>query len=296
MNKPLLFTLIFFSITVARGQSCNCDVTLTGLSSTSLNLVWASQINYSPGDTICILSGNYGEIRFYDFQGTESAPLTIINCGGPVTINGTAYYAGIDFRNSKHIRFTGSGDANTTYGFHIESYTGINLSAFSTDIEIDHVEVSNTDYASLIAKTDPDCNDPNTWRSSGFIMKNLDIHDNYFHDSYSEGIYMGHPSGYELQTSKTCNGNPVFAHWLEDVDIHDNRIENIGREAIQLHLIRSNGKIRDNQIINYGYRGNWGQSWSMNLFGGTYEVFNNSVINGIEEKGWGIQLISGQSG
>ena len=52
-----------------QAQSCNCDVTLTGLKQTSLNLIWASQTNYSPGDTICIPVGSYRGLRFYDFEG-----------------------------------------------------------------------------------------------------------------------------------------------------------------------------------------------------------------------------------
>ncbi|SHH06463.1 T9SS type A sorting domain-containing protein [Flagellimonas flava] len=298
--KKLLLCIFFSSFgVIASAQSCNCDVTLTGLSSTTLNLVWASNVNYSPGDTICIPAGNYAGIRFYDFEGTATDPVTFKNCGGQVVLNETAYSA-LEFKNSKYIHLTGSGDANHNYGIKISGTgswaMGVVLSAFTSDVEVDHIEVATAGFAGFMAKTDPDCNNSDTWRVNGFVMKNLDIHHNYIHNTHGEGIYIGFTLGYKLDSGRNCSGTDVYGHWLENVDIHHNIVEDTGWDAIQLNLTHIDGKVRDNTIYDYGNRGNWGQAFAMSLGGGTYEVYNNFVENGPLEKGWGMQIINGESG
>ena len=170
MMKKLLILFGLLTPLFTVGQSCNCDVTLSGLSSTTLILIWASQINYSPGDTICIPSGNYAGIRFYDFEGDASNPVVFKNCGGQVTLNETAYSA-LEFKSSKYIHLTGTGDSTIDYGIKITGTgswsMGVVLSALSTDVEIDHIEVASAGFAGLMAKTDPDCSNSATWRSSG---------------------------------------------------------------------------------------------------------------------------------
>lgn len=302
MRKRLLFIfpvsllLSFHSFS----QSCNCDVTLNGLSQNSLNLIWASQTNYSPGDIICIPAGSYRGLRFYDFEGTAANPLTIINCGGKVEITETAY-SGIAFKNSKHIRLTGTGDALLDYGIHIKETTssasvGVGIEDLSTDFEIDHIEVENTGFAGIMAKTDPSCNKPDTWRSNGFVLENLNIHDNYIHDIGAEGIYVGYTGGYKIQSNRSCNGTYIFGHWLKNVEIHHNILENIGWDGIQLNLVNENGKIHDNSILNYGTENIYAQDFAMSIGGGIYEVYNNYMENAIGGAGQGMQFISAESG
>lgn len=280
-------------------QNCNCDITLSGLSATSLNLIWASQVSYSPGDVICIPGGTYGGIRFYDFEGTASAPLTIKNCNGQVEIDESGY-SGIEFRNSKYIHLTGTGDANHTYGFKVLGTSswamGLSLGNLSTDFEIDHIEIDSAGFAGIMAKTDPVCDKPETWRVNGFIMENLDIHDNYIKNTGGEGIYIGFTLGYKLDVGRTCSGTPIYGHWLENVEVHNNILENIGWDGIQLNLVRLNGSIHDNYIYNYGTEDRYAQDFAMSFGGGIYDVYNNMVINGPAELGQGFQMINGQSG
>ena len=299
MKKTLLFLSVVLTTSFISAQSCNCDVTLTGLSSTTLNLVWASQVSYSPGDTICIPAGNYAGIRFYDFEGTAGNPVVFKNCGGQVVLNETAYSA-LEFKNSEYIHLTGSGDSGHTYGIKITGTgswsMGVVLSALSTDVEVDHIEVASAGFAGFMAKTDPDCSKPDTWRANGFVMKNLNIHDNYIHDTGGEGMYIGFTIGYKLDGGRNCSGTSVYGHWLENVDVHHNIVENTGWDAIQLNLAHLDAKVRDNEIYNYGTDGRWGQAFAMSLGGGTYEVYNNYIENGPLEKGWGMQIINGESG
>ncbi|MDT0620915.1 T9SS type A sorting domain-containing protein [Croceitalea vernalis] len=299
MKRELLLTIFLITFYLSHCQNCNCDITLNGLSSTSLNIIWASQTSYSPGNTICIPSGTYRGIRFYDFEGTEAAPLTIINCGGKVIID-ESHYSGIDFQRSKFIHLTGTGDSIYQYGFDVVDTgggsVGVNLQNLSTDIEVDHIEVSHAGFAGIMAKTDPQCSRPETWRRNGFIMKNLNIHDNYVHNTGGEGLYIGFTGGYKLNSNRSCSGDPIYGHWLENVDVYNNIFEDIDWDAIQLNLVRANGIIRNNTVKDYGTDGRWGQSFALSLGGGIYSVHNNYLENNNLGKGWGMQLISGQSG
>jgi len=299
-GKLLLFFILITISTNSFSQSCNCDVTLTGLKQNSLNLIWASQISYAPGDTICIPAGSYAGFRFYDFEGTAAAPITIINCGGKVEVT-EQQYSGFAFKRSKYIRLTGSGDVNYTYGIHVLQTTsggsvGVGVEDLSTDIEIDHIEIQNTGFAGIMAKTDPKCSDPNTWRSNGFILDNLNIHHNYIHNTGAEGIYVGYTGGYKVKSNRKCNGSYVFGHWLENVSIHNNILENIDWDGIQLNLVRENGVIRDNRVYNYGLDNRYAQDFAMSIGGGVYEVYNNITENGPALLGQGFQLISVESG
>ncbi|NQZ42889.1 MAG: T9SS type A sorting domain-containing protein [Flavobacteriaceae bacterium] len=299
-GKLLVLLLIALTTSQMQAQSCNCDVTLTGLKQTSLNLIWASQTNYSPGDTICIPVGSYRGLRFYDFEGTAAAPLTIINCGGKVEITENQY-SGIAFKNSKHIRLTGTGDAGFTYGIHIAETTsgasvGVGLEDLSTDFEIDHIEIENTGFAGIMAKTDPSCSKPQTWRVNGFVLENLNIHDNYIHDTGAEGIYVGYTGGYKVKSNRVCNGTYRFGHWLKHVDIHHNILEDIAWDGIQVNLVNEDGKIHDNTIVNYGTENRYAQDFAMSIGGGIYEVYNNYMENSVGGTGQGMQFISAESG
>ncbi|MEN1783592.1 MAG: T9SS type A sorting domain-containing protein [Bacteroidota bacterium] len=297
--KTFFLAVCLTALSFVYSQNCNCDVTLTGLSSTSLNLIWASQIAYAPGDTICIPAGTHAGLRFYDFKGTATQPLTFINCNGQVVID-EPQYAGIEFKGSEYIRLTGTGDTGYDRGIKVigtgGGAAGVYLTALSTDIEVDHIEVDGAGFAGLMAKTDPICSDSLTWRSSGFIMKNLDIHHNVFKNTGGEGIYIGFTKGYKLDTGRNCSGTNVYGHWLEHVHVHHNTLEDIGWDAIQLSLVRTDGKIYDNYIYNYGTENRYFQDFSISFSGGTYEVYNNISINGPLDYGQGFQSINGQSG
>ncbi len=301
MVRKLHFTFLFFLVLqTVRAQSCNCDVTLTGLKQNSLNIILASQVNYAPGNTICIPAGTYAGFRFFDFEGTDTEPVTFTNCGGKVEIV-EQQYTGIAFKRSEFIRITGTGDQAFEYGIHIKEVanggsSGIGIEDLSSDFEIDHIEIENTGFAGIMAKTDPSCSNPDTWRSNGYVLKNLEIHHNYIHHTGAEGIYIGYTGGYKIKTNRSCNGTPIFGHWLENVDIHHNLLEHIAWDGIQLNLVRENGWIRDNTIIDYGTDNRYAQDFAMSIGGGIYSIYNNYMENGPANLGQGMQFISAESG
>ena len=300
MFKFIFSYLSFLIPLVFYGQNCNCDLLLEDLSASSFNTIDGNDLSYQPGDTICISSGTYAGILFTNLKGESDDYITIINCGGKVVISETSK-SGITFRNSKYIHLTGTGVSEYEFGIHIQDAqgpgaTGINLSNFSSDFEIDFIEIENTDFAGILGKTDPSCDWPATWRRNGYILKNVSIHDNYIHDTGGEGIYLGYTGGFLVESNKTCDGEFVFGHWLEDIKIYDNTLMRTGWDAIQVNLARKRAEIYGNNILSYGLANRTFQKFAMSIAGGEYFIFNNYIINPEGGNGQGIQLLSALSG
>lgn len=300
MQNLFILLLVGLIASGLQAQNCNCDHIFNDLSTTDVNIIHASSIDYDPGDTFCVQGGEQiAGLRFLGFKGTAAQPLTFINCDGAVVINELPH-AGITFIESEHIRITGTGDPDHEYGFHVAQsgpgQVGVSVTGFSTDIEIDHIEIENTGFAGIMAKTDPRCDDPPTWRANGFVLRNLNIHHNYIHHTYGEGIYIGYSGGYKVNSNLTCAGQDRFGHWLENVEVHHNLLENTGWDGIQLNLVRSNGKVHNNTVLNWATSNEFYQDFVINLAGGVYEVYNNYLRSSGSNSGKGMQVISAQSG
>jgi len=297
---PLFFSLCFvFSFSFLSGQSCGCDHTLTGLNPNSVNIINASNFNYSPGDVFCIQADTVAGLRFVDFQGTASQPLVFKNCNGKVVVS-ESNYSGIAFVNSQYVHLTGTGDPLHEYGFEVMQTgggsMGVNFGYLSSDAEVDHIDIHDTGFAGIMAKTDPNCNDTLTWRRNGYVFRNLKIHHNYIHDTEGEGMYIGYTGGYKVASNKICNGDTVFGHWLENVDIHDNILEECGWDAIQVNLGQGDCRVHDNWIRNPGVADETFQNFAMSIGGGIYQIYNNYIFNTPGMPGKGMQMISGESG
>lgn len=303
-NLYLILIFLLVVVNVVSSQDCDCDFIITpkDYKDPNLNIVWGKDLNILPGSTICIKSGTYKALRFYDIVGTKEQPITVKNCGGKVNILAPSY-SGISFQRSSNFRLTGAGVPGLERGIVLvmtnRFSSAIYMENYTTDFEIDHIEIDKTGFAGIMAKTDPYCDKPGTWRRNGFVMKNIKIHDNKINNIGGEGIYLGYTGGYKVTTRKSCAGTPIFGHWLENVEIYDNVINKTGLDGIQVNLVRKNCKIYNNQITNYATKGIGFQNFGMSLGGGEYEVFNNFIINGANGSGGdgnGIQLISAQSG
>jgi hypothetical protein len=276
-------------------QDCGCDHQITG-NSDNINIVEASGFDYSAGDVFCIAAGDYKSFRFIGFEGTEEAPLIFKNCGGVVNIEGPTY-TGVAFIESKYIRFTGTGDESVEYGIRInytkDATSGFSVAQLSSDFEIDHLEIGNTGFAGIMAKTDPDCSRPETWREN-YTLKNLKIHHNYIHDTEGEGMYIGGTFGYESST-RVCDGIERFAHLLENVSIYDNLLEDTGWDGIQVNLTPLNAKIFNNTINGYGKGKVYAQNQGMSLGALQGRIYNNKIIQKPEyttEDQMGMSIIS----
>ena len=296
-----LFRLAYISIALIAWSNsvaqCNCNHTLSNLKTTSVNIIDASSFpTYKPGDVFCINAGTYAELRLINFHGTAEKPLIFKNCGGKAVIEGITY-PGIQFRGSSHIRVTGTGASNINYGIHIakakDGVSGVSIQELSTDFEVDHLEISNVGFAGIIAKTDPDCANPATWREN-FTMRNLYFHHNYIHDIGGEGFYVGGTFGYET-SKKKCDNIERFAHLLENVKISYNIIENTGWDGLQLNLTLVNAEVSNNSIHGYGWKKEFAQNQGISLGSSLVMMYNNKVIQKPEyavADSYGISMVS----
>ncbi|PJB59012.1 MAG: hypothetical protein CO098_05705, partial [Bacteroidetes bacterium CG_4_9_14_3_um_filter_41_19] len=201
---------------------------------------------FQPGSTVCLQGGSKDYLYLKNIHGTADNPITFINSGGAITIE-TNHYYGIKIANCSFIRLTGSGDNEISYGIQVlrvDNGAGISVTELSTDVEIDYVEIANTDIAGVYAKSEPDCLFNST--RDKFTMYNFWLHDCYLHDIADEGLYIG-SSKYTGQTIN-CNGKDttVFPHVIIGARIYNNIVENTGWDGIQVSSAQSNCQVFGN--------------------------------------------------
>lgn len=211
-----------------RADECACDRTVAaatgGLDGTADAI--------SPGEVICLATGVRGRLTLTDIQGTASAPVIIQNCDGIVELDDR-----LGIYGSEYVRVTGTGSAESLRGIHIaapESPQAVDLSAYSSHIEIDHVEISASGFAGIMAKTDGA--DPET-----FVQYGPHLHHNYIHDVDGEGMYIG----YSFYAEDA-------AHTVADASIHDNIVVNTGWDGIQVGAADQGVEIYDNYVDSTG--------------------------------------------
>jgi hypothetical protein len=234
-----------------------------------------------PGDTIWIESGTRQNLLITDFHGEPGRPVVFANHGGQVLIETDQSY-GISFRNCSYFILTGIPDDTYQYGIKVgrvgsESGMGISVGYRSTDFTIKRCEVANTGFAGIMAKTEPVCDDPSTWRS-GFTQYNTVIRDCYIHDVLGEGIYVG-SSFYLGQTISPC-GQTVLPPVLVGAQILYNRIERSGWDGIQVSSAVSDCNIHHNTLKDCSYLMYPQQMSGINIGGGTLaKCYNNTITD-----------------
>lgn len=232
----ILLTILLSTIYAQSQSTCGCDhvITQSGIYTQSTTTGTFNR-NILPGQTVCIMAGNYNLLRFKNFVGSATQPILFKNCGGLVTIGHGAYYAALDFQNCRYFRVTGAGDPSIKYGFRVDSCgtaSAMSVGALSSDSEVDHIEIAKAGFAGIMVKTDPDCNTA-TWREN-FTMYNVNIHDNYVHDVGGEGFYVGN-SFFGSGMTFPCAGisTTAFPHNIYNLKIHHNIVRRSGAECLQ---------------------------------------------------------------
>lgn len=276
MKYLLTLLLGFWVFTSAAAENCNCRHTI-GLQTYEVD---GRLMKAEPGDTICITAGRRPFLRLENFHGTEEEPIVFINCGGKVVLGGPAVNDGIKIIKSRHFRLTGTGDPAYNYGIHIvgsrPGSQGIAAYLFSTDFEIDHIEIEKAGFAGIMAKTDPHC-DGSADRGN-FTMNNIRLHNNYIHDVGGEGIYLG--NSFYLGTDVYCD-TLHLPHEVKGVRIYNNRLEDTGWDALQVGSAVEDVEIFCNQIRNYGTLNKHSQNHGIQLgLGTTGRTYNNRIIEG----------------
>lgn len=274
-------------ITATATSDCQCTYTVPA----NTHIIDGKVLNLLPGSVICLRSGiAYKNLQFKNLLGTYSQPIIIRNCDGPVTLEATGLSFGMKFISSKYFKVTG-GSTSKVYGIKINGgHIGMSLEYRSTNFEVDHIEVSQSGFAGIMAKTDPTCDDA-TIREN-FTMYNVSFHDNYVHHSGGEGFYIGN-SFYEGANTSCGLRSP---HEIRNVKIYNNIVQYSGWEGIQLGCATHSAAVYKNTIENYGTKNASGQNNGVQLGTGTGGLFYQNFIkdgtgNGLIVLGLGDNLI-----
>ncbi|MBL7137194.1 MAG: right-handed parallel beta-helix repeat-containing protein [Bacteroidales bacterium] len=266
------------------GQTPNCKLLIPASEGTVDGRSNASGIQ--PGDTICLLPGQKPYLLITHLQGTPEAPIVIINTIGMVAI--TQFYYGISIDSCSFIKLSGKGVSAFPYG--IRAYdidgAGMGIEGLSTDIEIEGIEISNTLYAGLICKSEPNCLFNST--RDKYVMRNISIHDNYIHDTGTEGFYIGSSfyNGYPIQ----CGGvdTILLPHLIRGLYVYNNRLTRTGWDGIQASSADSGCVIFGNEITYDSEEAELNQMSGIIIGEGSgCDCYNNQILNG---KGSGIQI------
>lgn len=277
---PKLFLFLFACLLLTVGKAVAGDHHCKHIIGLDQFQADGRAMNIKPGDTVCIEAGRRPFLRFENITGAPDKPVVIINCGGKVTLGGPAVNNGILFLRSRFFRLTGSGDPEHPYGIHIletkDGSQGVAVTLFSSDVEIDHLEIEKAGFAGIMAKTDPLC-DGSADRGN-FTMYNVSLHHNYIHDVKGEGIYLG--NSFYTGTSVYCDTFRL-PHEVKGVKIHHNRIENTGWDGIQAGSVTEDCEIYNNIILNFGTQKKHAQNNGIQAgLGTTGRIYNNFINKG----------------
>jgi hypothetical protein len=234
--------------------------------------------NIAAGSVICIPAGERGALIFKNLKGTLGKPIIIINKGGKVIFTASAS-AGYTFKtlNCQYFKVQGNGVSSIKYGFVVDGGNiGMTMDGLSSDFEIENVEVRNSGFAGIMAKTDPAC-DVTTQRGH-FTMRNVILHNNYVHNTGGEGFYVGN-SFYADGVSASCG--TVLPHDVVNVKVYNNVTESTGCEGIQVGSAISGCEIYNNTVRAPGITPfGAGQNNGIQIGEGTGgKCYNNLIMN-----------------
>lgn len=284
------------NVTVTAPATGGKTVVLSPTASGEIYLPDMTSKNIQPGDTIVIPAGAYpngitiGSTTGVGIHGSASNPVIIVNdsSGNIVDTNYFRIY------NSTFFKITGSGSNSLQYGIHCGTggaNAGMSAGYKMSDYEVERIEIAHSDVGLFLDEL-PNPNDPFTLYAvpPNWTQKNVNVHDNYVHDTNGEGMYIGQTS----PDGEDTNG--VLPIRWENVNIHDNRVENTGWDGIQLSNARDGSSIHNNVVRNYGIADIGSQQAGIISGGNTIgNVYDNAVLtgtgNGIEVFGYGVSSV-----
>lgn len=207
-------------------------------------------VDWETLDRLYIPAGHYSFIRLGNLPDRSSDdPLIISNIDGQVRVGGLGHYYLMVLSGGSNWVLTGRYDAESetgdvnypghrggnfansqdTYGIMVDDdyvYSGVSGLKVSdaTEFSVEYLEIKEVDFAGMSMKTDDD---------GDALMEGVSLHDNYIHDTGSEGLYIG-----------STQSQPQ--HLITDWEIYNNRILRTGTEAIQLGQLAGVTKVHNN--------------------------------------------------
>ncbi len=208
-------------------------------------------VDWGTLDRLYLPAGHWSALLLGNLpQRTAQHPLVITNLGGQVKIGGLgAGSHAILMTGGSNWVLTGRWDASAqtgdlafpghaggyahsagTYGIFVDDAfestgdSGLAVTGGATDFEIEFVEITRVGFAGALIKTDDD---------GDAHMSRVRFHDNYIHDTGSEGLYFG-----------STQSPPQ--HQLPALELYNNRIVRSGTELVQLGQIGRDSEIHHN--------------------------------------------------
>lgn len=208
-------------------------------------------VDWTQLDRLYIPAGHYKFISIGNLPlRSASRKLVITNTGGQVRVGALGHYYLLNLSGGANWVLTGrydpvskTGDAaypghrggqfansQGKYGIVVDDafvasgVSGLAVYGGATDFEIEHLEIARVGFAGIMAKTDS---------SASATMSNVALHDNYIHDTGSEGLYIG---------STQAQPQHAIRNWR----IYNNRILRTGTEAIQLSQLTGTHEVHHN--------------------------------------------------
>lgn len=179
----------------------------------------AGTLPVGPGDTICLAEGRRPYQYLQGISGTAQQPVVVTNCPQGPALVGPAFRYGLWLDSVAFVRITGGLSPAIPHGIHIDgtsSGSGLSVTGNSHHVEIDHLEISGTDFAGIMVKQDYGGNPPDPWP----VFTGLSIHHNHVHHTGGEGMYLG----------ETKSPGQYF----REVAIHHNLIRHTGWDLMQV--------------------------------------------------------------
>lgn len=211
------------------------------------------QVDFDSLDRLYIPAGHYKFYRIGNLPDRSgSDPLVISNTGGQVRVGGCGHYYNFNIGGGKNWHLTGEysavnetghvdfqGHANGQYAYSAGRYgilidaeygsgnIGLAVGSGASDFEVSFIESRYLGFAGMMFKTDDSPNTP---------MNNVKIHDNYVHDTLSEGVYLG-----------STQSQPQ--HKFENLEFYNNRLIRTGTEIAQFGNLGDNSRIHHNVFL-----------------------------------------------
>lgn len=246
------------------------------------------KIAIMPGQIICFdAMMTYKTIKLSYIKGTKLKPVIIRNCGGTAVIS-----EGLRVENSENFKLVGDGDPDKKYGLKIQTHKSFYLTfeMFSTDFEVSRVEIAGynkngegegSGFAGIGVKTSPyqACDLFRDSTRQAWIMRNVEVHDNYVHDTGGEGMYIGH-GFYSGRKEQKCPFK-TWSHSIKGLKLHHNLVERTAWDGIQIKNADENTEVYNNIIRNYGMADHGAHNEGLMLCDGvTGKAYNNLIDTG----------------